>query len=400
MTLCRVSAGARRISRMTSCQQAISRRLARADPRARPTDPSAKPTSRQPYAASQLRPAARRPAVPGPGARRCERSIAMAAWLRRGDCPRRLRLRGIDGDRLHVALVGTRTRRTVPAINAISSRHGWRLRRTSGSPVLPSTCVYRNLALKRVPGVPAMAKMQSSHAWPLIHPTSSRLQQPGGRSRSGPRTGPWPARPRRSPGCSSAFRAPWSCVADIPAPTGTIPGACRPMSGHPALRRATVHRVLGAMVGVTAARPRGRCEAGGPHRAVCPSDPCPAVVRGNDRPAATTTISPRPLRRSLAPALDRALARILRPTSAPGARARPRRPFPHRSPTPRPDLDVQAGRRRAMFRARPRSRRPPPIAPLDRRRRARPPGGTDRPTPAGQPSTIPRPRPYRPGGPC
>ena len=107
-------------------------------------------------------------------------------------------------------------------------------------------------------------------------------------------------------------------VADTPAADRDIP-AC--LSAHPRDIRLCAIPRSSAFSGAMVARERAAARQTGAGLvdlalAVCPSDPCPAVVRGmivlRDSHHLTATFS-----RSLAPVLDGALAEILAPSPAP-----------------------------------------------------------------------------------
>jgi hypothetical protein len=128
-------------------------------------------------------------------------------------------------------------------------------------------------------------------------------------------------------------------VADTPAADRDIP-AC--LSAHVAdIRHCAIPRST-AFSGAMLARERAATRATGTGlvnlaAAVCPANPCPAVVRGmivlRDSHHLTATFA-----RSLAPLLDRALSRILAPAPAPSSPAPtpPASPAPP-APSPRPE---------------------------------------------------------------
>ncbi|MBP1704381.1 MAG: acyltransferase 3 [Chloroflexi bacterium] len=250
--------------------------------------------------------------------------------------------RCVYGDRrgsFTVALVGdSHASHLFPAINAISSRHGWRL-----ETYVKVSCPFidmrvRNLALKREyrecpPWRNAVIARLAADPPDLIVVSNSRWTFP---VRTEDRT----VARQAAALARMLTRLPGTVVvvADIPAADRDIPGC---LSSHVRdIRPCAVPRST-AFSGAMVARERAAAREAGARlvdltRAVCPSDPCPAVVRGmivlRDNHHLTATFA-----RSLAPALDRALARILRSTSAPGtpsaSPAAPPAPIPTPAPT-------------------------------------------------------------------
>ena len=228
-----------------------------------------------------------------------------------------------------VALVGdSHASHLFPAVEAVAKRHGWRLKT-----YLKVACPFidmrvRNLALKREYRECALwrtAVLRRLAADPpdLVIVSNSRWTFPvrvtdGTVARQAAALG---RMLERLPGRVVV-------IADTPAADRDIP-AC--LSAHARdIGRCAIPRST-AFSGAMRARERAAVRQAGVGlvdltRAVCPSDPCPAVVRGRivlrDTHHLTATFA-----RSLAPALDRALAKLLAPPRAASS-----------SPTPTPPL--------------------------------------------------------------
>ena len=238
-----------------------------------------------------------------------------------------------------VALVGdSHASHLFPAVEAVAKRHGWRV-----EVYVKVSCPFidlrvRNLALKREyrecpPWRAAVLARLAANPPDLVIVSNSRWT--------------FPVRPEDGTVARQAAaltrmleRLPGMVVvvADTPAADRDIP-AC--LSAHVKdIRPCAVPR-SSAFSGAMLARERTAARDAGAglvdlSRAVCPSDPCPAVVRGmitlRDTHHLTATFA-----RSLAPALDRALVKILGLTPAPSLPpSPPPTPVPTPDPTPAP----------------------------------------------------------------
>ncbi len=236
-----------------------------------------------------------------------------------------------------VALVGdSHASHLFPAVEAVAKRHGWRL-----ETYVKVSCPFidlrvRNLSLKReYRECPrwrsAVVARLAADPPDLVLVSNSRWTFPV-------RAEDATVARQAAALASMLERLPGTVVviADTPAADRDIPGC---LSAHVKdIRRCAVPQST-AFSGGMLARERAAARQAGAGlvnltRAVCPSDPCPAVVRGmivlRDNHHLTATFA-----RSLAPALDKALARILepKPTATPSP---PVAPSPTATPTPSP----------------------------------------------------------------
>ena len=233
-----------------------------------------------------------------------------------------------------VALVGdSHASHLFPAVEAVAKRHGWRL-----VTYLKVACPFidmrvRSLALKREyrecpPWRAAVLERLAADPPDFVIVSNSRWTFPL-------RTGDGTVARQAAALARMLERLPGKVVvvADTPAADRDIPGC---LSAHVRDIGPCAVPQSTAFSGAMLARERAAAREAGAGfvnltRAVCPSDPCPAVVGGmivlRDNHHLTATFA-----RSLAPALDKALAKILAPAPVPT----PAPPAPRPVPTPAP----------------------------------------------------------------
>jgi len=326
-------------------EEATEDPLASEDPAA--VDPTASPTPTS-TAAPRATPRPR-PTPASPASFALPKNVRPAVGRARGDSERIYRdgclaweaavvprgcVYGLSSSRFTVALVGdSHASHLFPAVEAIAKRRGWRL-----EPYVKVSCPFvdmrvRSLTLKREyfectkwraavvarlaadpPDLVIVANMR--WMYPILQADTTVARQGAALARMIDRL------PGRVVVIADA--PTWSITLDVPACLSAHPRDIRPC----AMPRA-------AALASTMVRERAAARATGAglvnlNGLICPADPCPAVVNGmiviRDTHHLTATFA-----RSLAPALNRALGRLLEPKPA-------ATPTPRPATTPRPTV--------------------------------------------------------------
>ena len=332
----------------------------RSSPSSRPCPRSPPPPARRHRRVRRRRPAPTatprpRPTPASTGAVALPKNVRPAVGRARGDSERIYRdgclaweaatspracVYGLASSRFTVALVGdSHASHLFPAVEAIARKRGWRL-----EPYVKVSCPFvdmrvRSLTLKReyfecTKWRAALVARLAADPPDLVIVANLRWMYPvlaadGTVARQGA------ALARmidRLPGrvVVVADTPTWSITLDVPACLSAHPRDIRPCS----MSRAAA--LAGTMV-----RERAAAKATGAglvnlNELICPADPCPAVVNGmivlRDTHHLTATFA-----RSLAPALNRALDRLLepKPTATPRPTSTPS-PAPSQAPTATP----------------------------------------------------------------